>query len=223
MKNVSLWLKELYGVLISPAQYYASVQDFQTSALRMVLGLLGLLVVLAITLFAAAFLNAASVSEASELLRDQAVDLGLTPIAEESSYAQTLLFPVNWSILIVIVSFLRHITTILFGEDQSRFSKALLVSGYGALPLIIAAYIASMVSFLSPFTLGEDGIGSVIFKLMLIGFVLFVGWLFEGYICINGFRTVYSQNMGRSVLTWLAPVFFCGFLFSAVLFIVRIF
>ena len=157
-------------------------------------------------LFATSWLNIENLQKANMAM---SAFPGVNPSFGKFSNAipwNRLTIPVFWLFYIGMTGFTRHLATIVFGEKPVSLRTSVSISAFSVLPFLFVMILMGIYSNLFP-TIPAPGTPAVPGYVVVLTFLLLIAvWLWEGYICIWGFRILYTQNRGRALLTFLSPV-----------------
>lgn len=213
---------DLVDPLLRPDDYFKSEdRDLFVSALK-TLGLI--LLVGTVLIFLTTLVNMKELEMFNLAIQNQTpiVQAGWQKSFQNALPWNRLTFPIFWFVVIFTTGGLRHLFLTVLGESRRSLGVTQAITIFGVLPLLLFLVVTSTIGNLSPnipqpgetFALGAE------FWLSMV--LLPVAFVWDGYICLKGFRASYGQNTGRAILTWLAPALGYGILFVT-LFILTIF
>ena len=122
------------------------------------------------------------------------------------------LFPIFFLLYLPIISILRFMTLKLLGDGTNLLLASLTVSALGVIPVVVATLISGILNNLFPIRLtpgtpGEPGIVQ-----MISFFLSLAGSISEIRIIVILCKSVFQQNIGRAILTYLIPIFILCFM-----------
>ncbi|MBL8021338.1 MAG: hypothetical protein JNM27_16830 [Leptospirales bacterium] len=139
---------------------------------------------------------------------------GLTGATTEYNFPYDLIvFVLGWILFILFASTIRLGFLRVLGEKSRSFAIALFVTSFATVPPIAIAGIQRTLANLFPLSLLADYQFLLHLRIVITFFILVAAWLWEGLICMRGFKAQVEQNRGRAVLTWLSPYVFSFALF----------
>lgn len=121
-------------------------------------------------------------------------------------------FPIFFLLYLPIISILRFMTLKLLGDGTKIFLVSLTISALGVIPVVVSTLISGILNNLFPIrlipgTAGEPGI------VQMVSFLLsLAGSISEIRIVVILCKSVFHQNIGRAILTYLIPIFILCFL-----------
>lgn len=196
--------KSIKGTLLSmfrPGMYFDSGD---ISARRIFIETAALIILLYIPVVISGFIMFDEINTAIHALNKAARSVTAS-YAFRSPYG-FLLFPVFWILYISIVWPVRYLATVFLGEQTRSLTLTGAIGAVAVRPLIfIAAVFRTLNNFLTP---GPDTQTGRMILLVTVLSLFVISWIWEGFICISGFRKRFHQNFGRALLTWISPLFF---------------
>lgn len=130
-----------------------------------------------------------------------------------------LTFPIFWFVVIFTTGALRHFFLTILGESRRQLAVTQAITIFGVIPMLLFLVLTSVIGNLAPTIPRPGETMSLGFEFWLSIFLIPVAMAWDAYICLKGFRTSYGQNMGRAILTWLAPGIGYAFLLITLFFL----
>lgn len=131
---------------------------------------------------------------------------GNAPYANAYLPWSQLAFPIFWSVAPLAVGLIRHLFLIILGENERSFQKTQALALYAALPFALATGISAILGAAFPCT-PRPGSGFFSCPMLLIGSVFIItGGCTDALLWLKGLRTLYQQNIGRAILTYISPL-----------------
>lgn len=151
-----------------------------------------------------ALVNAEAIANANHSMASYA--RGEVAIYSNPGALGHLTYPLLWGLIVLYAAGIRHGFMALIAEQGRSFAGMVGTTTLACLPLMIGGALQGSLNNLFP-TLPMPDQSSLPYVRIYGGFALLVlgcGW--EGYISISSLRGVFSQPIGRAILTWLTPV-----------------
>lgn len=197
--------------LLRPGNYFETERDFFQSALKTLGVFLGVGTLL---LFITTAVNIKELEMFNMAIQNQ------SPVPQSDWQRgfqnampwNRLTFPIFWFVAIFTTGAMRHLFLMVLGENRRDLGVTQAVTIFGVLPMLCLLVLTGIIGNLSP-TIPRPGaeypLGTEFWLMLLLGPVCLI-W--DGFVCLRGFRATYGQNTGRAALTWLAPTFMYGML-----------
>lgn len=205
--------KQTLQAMFQPRRLFSHPDPAMLSNSFITLGIV--LLIGALALWLSALGNAVALQAAREaFVARLGIDPESLPVSlQQGGAAGRLLFPVYWSIIIVVSALLRYLMLKLLGEQRPGYFSAAAVTAYASTPLAISGILVGMFDNLFPNTMADAATDSA--SLLRAGSVaLFVlgAFVWEAIIATTGFKLVFQQNWGRAALTYVCPWLFSFFI-----------
>lgn len=139
----------------------------------------------------------------------QTVPGGPTSSPGEMLFADALLFVIAWIAYLFPVALVR-LWSLRFLGDTGTYRQVFRVAWMAAWPVVAIAALLRFVAVLVPGT-APPAVGYAQFALSMILFL--AGLFLEARYTVNVHRSVFGQNTGRAVVTWVSP-FVIWFVFA---------
>ncbi|EHQ05106.1 YIP1 family protein [Leptonema illini] len=131
---------------------------------------------------------------------------GTAPHANAYLPWSQLAFPIFWSVAPLTIGSIRHLFLIMLGENERSIQKTQALALYAALPFALATGISAILGAAFP-CVPRPGSGFFSCPMLLIGSVLIItGGCIDALFWLKGLRTLYQQNIGRAILTYISPL-----------------